>query len=102
MALAAGLGITIEMGHGFDPAAAQLFGEDQGRYLLATRDGAALIEAAEAAGVSLLYLGHVVGDSVQGDRDDPRFHVTLDALRAAHEDFFPRLMAPSRRLPDGR
>jgi phosphoribosylformylglycinamidine (FGAM) synthase-like enzyme len=94
MALAAGVGITIEMSHCFDPAAAQLFGEDQGRFLVATSRPTELIDLAKEAGVTVWYYGTAGGNAVQDDweHQDRQFSVPLAELRAAHEGFFPRLM----------
>ena len=90
MALAGRIGILIE-GEWFDGhAAARLFGEDQGRYLLATTDAEALAEAAEEAGLDIAFLGRTGGDAIADD--DGSLSVPLDALRSAHEGFFPRLM----------
>ncbi len=55
---------------------AEAFGEDQGRYIVTTAPDA-VIEGA-------VRIGTVGGDSVAG--------VALDALRTAHEGFFPALM----------
>jgi phosphoribosylformylglycinamidine synthase len=90
MALAGRVGILIE-GEWFDGhAAARLFGEDQGRYLLGTADAEALAEAAEEAGLDIAFLGRTGGDAIADD--DGSLSVPLDALRSAHEAFFPRLM----------
>ena len=56
LAEAAGHGATLEMGD-----IPSLFGEDQARYLLATDDPAALINAADAAGVSARVVGRIGG-----------------------------------------
>ncbi|MDO5622076.1 MAG: phosphoribosylformylglycinamidine synthase subunit PurL [Paracoccus sp. (in: a-proteobacteria)] len=61
MAEAAGLGVTLE------PAdIAQLFGEDQARYLLACRPdrAQALLDAAQAAGVPAAVAGRFGGDTI--------------------------------------
>jgi phosphoribosylformylglycinamidine synthase len=90
MALTGRIGILIE-GEWFDGhAAARLFGEDQGRYLLATADAEALAEAAEEAGLDIAFLGRTGGDAIADD--DGSLSVPLDALRRAHEAFFPQLM----------
>ncbi|MGP1358579.1 phosphoribosylformylglycinamidine synthase subunit PurL, partial [Roseicyclus sp.] len=62
MAVAGGLGVTLEGGD-----TATLFGEDQGRYLIATSiDKAdALMVAAGQAGVTLQTVGRVGGDAVR-------------------------------------
>ena len=61
MAEAAGLGVTLDSGD-----IAQLFGEDQARYLVACRPDAAeaLTAAAQAAGVTIATVGRFGGDSV--------------------------------------
>lgn len=59
MAVGAGLGITL---HSADIA--QLFGEDQARYLIAPKDAAAFTAAAKSAGVPVAVVGHFGGDQV--------------------------------------
>jgi phosphoribosylformylglycinamidine synthase len=97
MALAGGIGIRIEGEYFEGDAAARLFGEDQGRYLIATTDPDALAEAADSAGVEINYFGRTGGDSIE-DEDSPRdrktnLRVRLTDLRRAHEGFFPALMS---------
>jgi phosphoribosylformylglycinamidine synthase len=85
MAMASGVGATLtaEGDHGF------WFGEDQGRYVLAVRDGAALAEAAKAAGVPAMPLGHAQG----GDLVVPGAGaISVARLAAAHEATLPALM----------
>ena len=81
MAMAGGKGISLEHegDHGF------WFGEDQGRYILVTSDGAALEAAANAAGLSLTKLGSVDGDSLMGQ--------AIEGLKQANEDWMPSYMA---------
>jgi phosphoribosylformylglycinamidine synthase len=91
MALAGNLGLEIE-GEWFDgSAAARLFGEDQGRYLVTSADPETLAEAAGAAGIDAAYFGRTGGDALTTD-EGTRFVVRLDELRHIHEGFFPRLM----------
>ena len=80
MALAGGIG--AELG-GLDHA--QAFGEDQARYIVTTSHSDAILAAALTAGVSARRLGTTGGDKIAG--------VPLASLRAAHEGFFPALMA---------
>ena len=90
MSLAGGIGLAIE-GEWFDGrAAARLFGEDQGRYLLATSEPEALAEAAADAGLDLAFLGRTGGQAIVSD--DGELAIPLADLRRAHESFFPRLM----------
>ena len=81
MAMAGGKGITLdhEGDHGF------WFGEDQGRYILVTSNGAALEAAASEANLSLTKLGRVGGDSLLGQ--------SIDGLKQANEDWMPGYMA---------
>jgi phosphoribosylformylglycinamidine synthase subunit PurL len=72
MALAGGIGATLT---GIDTAE-KAFGEDQARYVVTAPAGVNIAGAVQ--------IGTTGGDSVAG--------VALDALRAAHEGFFPTLM----------
>ena len=89
MCLAGGTGATVKLPKGAAAPHAYLYGEDQGRYLIATDDGAALIAAAAKAGVPAVQLGYSGGTSVvvEGLLDLP-----LDDLRAAHEAWLPTYM----------
>ncbi|WP_334164835.1 phosphoribosylformylglycinamidine synthase subunit PurL [Phenylobacterium sp.] len=71
------------------PAHAFLFGEDQGRYLVATRAADALLAAAEAEGVPAQVVGEAGGDvlAVPG-----LFSLALSELRQAHEAWMPAYM----------
>jgi len=91
MALAGGIGADVEA-HNPDYTPAQWwFGEDQGRYLVAVPDVAALNAALakgtrndETAQIGFQRIGTVGGDSVLG--------VPLADLRAAHQRFFQEWM----------
>ncbi|MBC6982326.1 phosphoribosylformylglycinamidine synthase subunit PurL [Caulobacter sp. 17J80-11] len=89
MALAANVGVTLiatstEHAHPF------LFGEDQGRYLIATRDADALLAEAKAAGVHAIVAGEAGGDAFASRE---LFSVPLAELRKAHEGWMPAYMA---------
>jgi phosphoribosylformylglycinamidine synthase len=92
MAMGGGVGATLDAvpaglaPHGF------WFGEDQGRYVLAVTDGAALLAAASAAGVPARKIGRSGGDAL---RLADGTSVTVAALRAAHEATLPALMERS-------
>jgi phosphoribosylformylglycinamidine synthase len=96
MALAGDIGIRIEGEYFEGQAAGRLFGEDQGRYLIATADPDGLAEAADAAGVEINYFGRTGGRSIADDdaASDRKalLQVPLEELRRAHEGFFPMLM----------
>ena len=88
MALASSLGADlVAMDH------AQLFGEDQARYLITSGEphAAELIAAGSAQGIELIHIGTVtptptliVGDTAA---------ISLGELRSAHEGWFPAYMA---------
>jgi phosphoribosylformylglycinamidine synthase len=88
MALASGVGIelsptSIAHAHAF------LFGEDQGRYLIATPDPDPVITAARAAGLNIALAGQAGGtDFVCHDL----FRISLAHLRAANERWMPDYM----------
>lgn len=94
MALAGHMGAEIGLPEGVAPTA-WLFGEDQGRYLVTTTDAPTLCAAANALGIPALPIGETGGQAVSilgGDE------VSLDALRTAHEGFFPTLMGADAAL----
>ena len=80
MALAGDIGATLEEigGH------AAAFGEDQGRYVVTSRNA----DAIESAGLPVTRIGTTGGNALLGAGRT----VTLAELRQAHESFFPRLM----------
>jgi phosphoribosylformylglycinamidine synthase len=88
MALASGVGVTLEIETG-GAVHAQLFGEDQARYLVATDKTEALLASAKAAGVPARVVGAAGGEAlaVAG-----LFELPLGQLREAHEGWMPRFM----------
>ena len=89
MALAGRLGAVLAPAPLKLRADALWFGEDQARYVVCVTDALLLLERARRAGVPALLLGNVSEDS------QLRVGETiweLDALRCAHEAFFPALM----------
>ena len=93
MALAGGIGAEIALSDTAGPAHAQLFGEDQARYLVTIADEAAadtLQTAAEAAAVPATLLGRTGGDSLTVSGV---MAISLNELRAAHEGWLPAYMA---------
>jgi len=88
MAMGGDVGAMLDAPAGI-PAHAFWFGEDQGRYVLAVQDGAAMMAAAAAAGVPAFRLGRTGGgDLVTG----PGSSISITSLRAAHEGTLPALM----------
>jgi phosphoribosylformylglycinamidine synthase len=86
MAMAAGIGCRLDL-----PAdAGALFGEDQGRYVLAVADPAAVEARAAADGVPVARIGTTGGASLTGSRLGA---ISVEDLTAAHEGFLPALMS---------
>ena len=85
MALAGNIGCKLKgvAGH------AQLFGEDQGRYVVTAKDAGAVDAAARAAGVSVQRIGVTGGGDVTLGGDA----IGLAALHGLHEGWFPAYMA---------
>lgn len=87
MAMASGIGAALSVAGG--ELHAKLFGEDQGRYLLAVSDAAAVLASAEAAGVPAARIGETGGNAISVNGEA----VALAELKAAHEGWFPAYMA---------
>jgi phosphoribosylformylglycinamidine synthase subunit PurL len=81
MAMAGNVGVDLshDAGHAF------WFGEDQGRYIVTTKDGDSLEQAADAAGVSLTRLGTTGGETLMS--------VPVSSLSAENEHWMPNYMA---------
>ncbi len=90
MAMAGGIGAEIAVPGDGPPPLAWLFGEDQGRYLLATPDADAVLEAARAAEVPASRIGSTGGDSLTVSGLQP---ISLATLRETHEGWLPAYMA---------
>lgn len=65
------------------------FGEDQSRYVLAVADSAALLEAAEQAGVPARRIGTAGGEGLTLAGGET---ISVETLREKHERFFPDWM----------
>jgi phosphoribosylformylglycinamidine synthase len=94
MALAAGIGMTMTVVPQIPNVGAILFGEDQGRYVVATCDPDRIRQLANEAQLFAVEIGITGGDRLTFDlvgRGGEQA-VTLADLRAAHEGFFPALM----------
>jgi phosphoribosylformylglycinamidine synthase len=92
MAMASGLGATIDTLPANMPAHAALFGEDQARYVVAVAAGEAdkILADAKAAGVPALTLGTVGGASLNFPGESP---ISVAELKQAHEGWLPDYMA---------
>jgi len=89
MAMAGEVGARLSAGPRDIPSHAYWFGEDQGRYVLAVADSGTLIRAAEAVGVSAARIGTSGGQDLTLPDGGT---ISVQALRAAHERFFPSWM----------
>jgi phosphoribosylformylglycinamidine synthase len=91
MALAGRTGLALQAPQGPDlPLPAWLFGEDQGRYLVATREPEAVLAAARAAGMAAAPVGTSGGDRLTLPGGEA---ISLAELDAAREGWLPRFMA---------
>jgi phosphoribosylformylglycinamidine synthase len=90
MAMEGDTGIALAGAPQHIPAHAFWFGEDQGRYIAATADAGAFLQAARAAGVAGMRIGRSGGKALVLPGGES---ISLDKLRAAHEGFLPALMA---------
>jgi phosphoribosylformylglycinamidine synthase len=94
MALAGDIGLHMTVVEQIPNPAAILFGEDQGRYVVTTREPDAVRAAANAASLFTVPIGTTGGESLTFDlvgRGGEQ-SITLADLRAANEAFFPGLM----------
>jgi len=89
MAIAGGIGAEIALPPGPPPHAAA-FGEDQGRYLVETTDGAGLVARASAMGIPALLLGRVAGDTLTVAGVGA---ISTQELKRIHEAWLPDYMA---------
>ncbi len=85
MAMPNGIGFVSEK----DGDAGFWFGEDQGRYVLATRSPAVVVEKATKAGVPLTKLGEAKGSEIKVGGES----VSVAELRQVHESFLPNYMS---------
>ena len=92
MALGGDCGAHLLPGPAGVVAHAFWFGEDQGRYVLAVQDAAAVLQAAAFAGVPAMRIGSSGGAELTLPDGAT---MSLIALRRANERFFPALMEPT-------
>jgi len=91
MALASGIGCTLEPGPEGLAAHGWLFGEDQARYLVTVAgDPSGLLEAAKTASVPARVVGRTGGDALTVSGERP---ISLKNMRRAHEAWLPAYMA---------
>jgi phosphoribosylformylglycinamidine synthase len=94
MALAGGVGATLEVPDDVPSRHAWAFGEDQGRYVVsvAAAVAAEIFTLAAAAGVPAAAIGHTGGTALTVSGGHP---ISLEELREAHEAWMPAYMAAS-------
>ncbi|WP_420140521.1 phosphoribosylformylglycinamidine synthase subunit PurL [Sphingomonas sp.] len=99
MALASNIGVLVNEPQPFG-LAGSFFGEDQGLYIVTVCDSclADFMVAAHAADVPADPLGRTIANRVILECEEGDYCVTLDALRDAHEGFFPKLMGADAAL----
>jgi phosphoribosylformylglycinamidine synthase len=100
MALARGIGLEMTVVEEIANPGAILFGEDQGRYIVATGNPAAVRALANDAQLFTVPIGTTGGSDIIFDLvgRGGRQSVSLADLREAHEGFFPRLMGEDAAL----
>ena len=89
MAMAGGLGASVSLPQGL-PAHAAAFGEDQGRYLVTTGNGAAFLARARDTGVPAVMLGTVGGHALTVAGAGA---ISTQELKRIHEAWLPSYMA---------
>jgi phosphoribosylformylglycinamidine synthase subunit PurL len=87
MALASNVGVALSIAG--EAPHAQLFGEDQARYLVAVADPAQVLAAAKAAGVPAAVVGQAGGEALAVEG---LFTLPLARLRDGHEGWMPGYM----------
>jgi len=91
MALAGGIGVTLDTPPAHLSAHAVWFGEDQGRYVVAAarEEAARILREASQAGIPARVVGKVTGDTLKLPAEAP---LSLASLRTAHERWLPQFM----------
>jgi len=99
MALARRCGALIDGPTPFGPAGS-FFAEDQGLYVVTVQDVAllAFLAGAQAHGIEAEPIGRTIANRLIFECEAGDYCVSLDALRNAHEGFFPKLMGADAAL----
>jgi phosphoribosylformylglycinamidine synthase len=90
MAIAGGVGVTMDTAPSNITIHAWLYGEDQARYLVATKDEADVLEACEKAGVPAQRVGISFGSALTLPGGDT---ISIKDLAHAHDASLPTYMA---------
>ncbi|RKF18383.1 phosphoribosylformylglycinamidine synthase subunit PurL [Altericroceibacterium spongiae] len=88
MALSGNLGAQIGMPADHTSAAGFFFGEDQGRYIVTTKNALPIIEEAEGYGLNVVLLGQTGGAALTIRAGEAESSVSLADLREANDSFF--------------
>ena len=96
--MAGGIGATIEIPEGGSapgkaPIHAWLFGEDQARYIVTTRDTALVLAVAREGGVPAGNIGVTGGNALILPDGDT---ISVDELTEAHQGWLPKYMGEDR------
>jgi phosphoribosylformylglycinamidine synthase II len=94
MALASNVGIALNATSETN-AHPYLFGEDQARYLVATKIPDAVLAAAQTAGVHANVAGEAGGEAF---KSADLFSISMETLRQVHEGWLPQFMARRRKV----
>ena len=91
MAFSSNIGVELN-GAAVGPLHGWLFGEDQGRYLLAVEENSVnpVVSTAHSKGIAAQIVGKVGGDRISAVG---AFDVSLEGLRQKHEAWLPNLMS---------
>ncbi|WP_420724467.1 phosphoribosylformylglycinamidine synthase subunit PurL [Hwanghaeella sp. LZ110] len=90
MAIAGGVGVTMDVAPSHIALHAWLYGEDQARYLIATKDEAAVLAACEKAGVPAQRVGISSGTALTLPGGDT---ISVEDLAHTHDAPLPNYMA---------
>ncbi len=89
MALAGGIGVVMTEYNAPLPLHAVAFGEDQGRYIVASTQSDTIIARAEAAGIPVRIIGETGGEEISIAGEKP---VPLQRAKDLHEGWLPHYM----------
>jgi phosphoribosylformylglycinamidine synthase len=91
MAMASGIGATVDSPPDVRELVAAFFGEDQARYIVtaATKDAENLVAQAASAGISAIRIGETAGTEL---KLGPARGISVASLSKAHESWFPSFM----------
>jgi len=92
MAMAGGVGVSVQTPGNVASKTAWLFGEDQARYLVVTDDPDRIINMASPLGVEIIPVAVTGGDHITIDGEGS---IAVEQLKQAHENWLPDYMSVS-------